>query len=180
MDKKLCDVPPVQIYPIELLDFIAYWKIYTPKKVSPLLWVGAINKMVKDSMDAGGNIHLCPADIPKKFAYCFSTWLVEGDMGCDFLRYRMDHNEIAAYSKEIAEAVASDSMATLAVLCMATRKDLSPNTVTNKVFGYFRVLFKNKVFPKAPRKAEIAEIVMTVWEACTLATEMNERQRSQV
>ena len=57
-NKKLCDIPPVHIYPIQLLEFIANWQIRTPKKVSPLLWVGAINKMLQESMDAGGFVSL--------------------------------------------------------------------------------------------------------------------------
>lgn len=180
MNKKLCDIDPVKLYPIELLDLAAEWHIRKSKNVCSHLWIGAINKMIKGSMDINGNICLPPADIPKEFAYCFSTWLIEDGLVADLLHYRMDCIEICNYSKEIAEAVASDADNTLEVLCLAVGSDVDLSAVTNRVFKYFKSLHKNVVTYKAPKRAEISEVVMTVWEACKLAAEMKERQRSQV
>lgn len=179
-DKKLCDIEPVKLYPIELLDLAAEWHIRKSKNVCTHLWVGAINRMIRESMDINGNICLHPADIPKKFAYCFSTWLIEDGLVADLLHYRMDCIEICHYSEEIAKAVASDANNTLEVLCLAVRSDLELSAVTNRVFKHFKSLHTNTVTYKAPKRAEISDVVMTVWEACTLATEMKERQRSQV
>lgn len=176
MNKKLCDLPPLTLAPIQVIAFLAETLCRVPTTRDESVYVGAIAHMIKNNMVFYSTIDLPPEKIPREFAKQITVWLTGSLIAENLFYHPLGIDGGYQYGEDLADAVAADPKAIVTVLKLVYPEDWDiTNSVCDGVIRQFKAWDKNKDVQAIPSRKDIEKVIKNVLAACKLAAEMRDR-----